>query len=131
MLNTIESADLAWVWASDPAVLASELLGSHLAKIADPERAGMRALALRLVLQSPAGMPGSFAELVEATAVHRLAERWGGTHDRHAVWAGVRGADQLIANVVEADVLPGLLAELTNLFYDWAVTGRVAPYRSA
>ncbi|MEV6659467.1 hypothetical protein [Nocardia fluminea] len=127
-MNTIESADLAWVWASDPAVLATELLGSHLAKVTDPERAEQRALALRLVLQFPAGMPGSFAELVEATAVHRLAERWGGSFDRAEVWAGVRGADQLIATVVDANVLPGLLAELTNLFYDWAVTGRVALY---
>ncbi|MFD3431344.1 hypothetical protein [Nocardia fluminea] len=126
MLNTIENADLARVWASDPAVLISALLGSHLRKITDPERAELRELALRLVLQSPAGMPASFAELIEATATHRLAERWGGTHDPRAVWTGVRGADRLITNVVDADVLPGLLAELTNLFYDWAVTGRTA-----
>jgi len=39
MLNTIESADLARVWASDPDELVSALLGSHLRKINDPERA--------------------------------------------------------------------------------------------
>lgn len=126
MLNTIESADLAWVWETDPAELVSALLSSYLRKITDPERAELRELALRLVLQSPAGMPGSFAELVEATAVHRLAERWGGTHDPHAVWTGVRGADHLIAAVKAGGVLPGLAAELTNLFHHLAVTGRTA-----
>ncbi|MDO3648666.1 hypothetical protein [Nocardia mangyaensis] len=123
MLNTIESADLAWVWESDPAELVSALLGGHLRTITDPERAELRELALRLLLQSPAGVPTSFAELVEATAVHRLAERWGGTHDPRAVWTGARGADQIIAAVIASGVLPGLTAELTNLFHHWATTG--------
>lgn len=125
MLNTIESADLAWVWGTDPEDLVSILLLPHDCD-APGEQAALRELALRLVLQSPAGMPTSFAELIEATAAHRLAERWGGTYDRFEVWTGVRAADQLIAAVVAGGVLPGLVAELTCLFHHWAITGRTA-----
>lgn len=125
MLNTIESADLAWVWKCAPAELVSSLMTSHLTRI-DPERSELRELALRLLLQSPAGMPSSFAELIESTAAHRLAERWGGTSDRLEVWTGVRGADHLIAAVIDGGVLPSLIAELTNLFHHWALTNRSA-----
>lgn len=126
MLSTIESADLAWVWKADPEDLISVLLLIDRGQTLPVDRLELRELALRLLLQSPAGMPTSFAELIEATAPHRLAERWGGVYDRGEVWAGVRGADHLIAAVVDGKVLPGLLAELTNLFHHWAVTGRTS-----
>lgn len=122
MLSTIESADLAWVWKADTEDLISVLL---LDRPADPERAQLRELALRLLLQSPAGMPTSFAELLEATSVSQLAQRWGSRVGVHP-WTGVRGADHLIAAVADSKVLPGLIAELTNLFHHWAITGRTA-----
>lgn len=126
MLNTIESADLAWVWEADPEDLISVLLLTDRGQTLPADRFELRELALRLILQSPAGMPSSLAELIEASSPHRLAERWGGSFDRAAVWTGVRGADHLIAAVLDSKVLPGLLAELTNLFHHWAVTGRTS-----
>lgn len=127
MLNLIESADLGWVWKSDPEDLVSVLLLTDRGQALPADRFELRELALRLLLQSPAGMPSSFAELIEATSVHRLAQRWGGVAGiRGQVWAGVPGADHLIAAVTASDVLPGLIAELTNLFHHWAVTGRTS-----
>jgi hypothetical protein len=123
----IEPALPDWFWTLPAATLLAvlDVDGARFAasdSIHDFHWAQLREMALRLVVDCPAGSPYSTADFLSRFDPVKLSRLWGGVFDSTVPWMGMSGIDRMIAAVVGGprSVLPCVHAEVLNQLRHWA-----------